>query len=138
MINRQILQKLTSYFLERGELSAAYLFGSHVKGKNRPHSDLDLAVLFDPKLDVFQRFDNKLQIANDLEESLNVKIDLVDLESADLFFIHQIMLDKLLIYEKDRERRVEFEVKARRDFFDRQHFYDLYYREALKRIEGRS
>lgn len=134
MIDKQVLQKLTSYFMEQSQIAAAYLFGSYVKGKNRPHSDLDLAILFDPGLEVLQRFDAKLQIANDLEDCLQIKVDVVDLESADSFFIHQIFMDKLLICEKGRNRRVEFEVKARREFFDRQPFYDLYHSQALKRL----
>lgn len=137
MIETEIIRKLNSYFGEKENIAAVYLFGSTVKGADRARSDLDLAVLFDAEPDPFQRFDTKLQIANDLENLLKTEIDVVDLRSADSFFIHQVMLDKVLIYEKDQERRVAFEVKSRREFFDRQRFYDLYHGQVRKRLRER-
>ncbi len=57
--------------------------------------------MFEEGLDQHQRFQTKLQMANDLEDHLKTKIDLVDLKSADLFLIHQIMRNKVLLYERD-------------------------------------
>ena len=91
MIGEMALKKITDYFTNRNDTIAVYLFGSTAKGKERKTSDLDLAVLFEEGLDQHQRFQAKLQMVNDLEDHLKTKIDLVDLRSADLFFIHQIM-----------------------------------------------
>ncbi|MGI6537949.1 MAG: hypothetical protein ACOX22_06375 [Caldicoprobacterales bacterium] len=65
------------------------------------------------------------------------KIDVVDLENADLYFIHQIMQNKKLIIDNDIHRRVAFEVAKRREYFDRKPFYDLYHNQALKRLDER-
>jgi hypothetical protein len=64
-------------------------------------------------------------------------VDIVDLYEADLFFIHQIMKGKILIVDYDPAYRVEFEVKYRREFFDRQPFYALYHQQALSRLGRR-
>ncbi len=128
------VKELRTYLNLQDKILIAYLFGSLVKGKARATSDVDIAIVFDD-LSLIERFDRKLAIANDLEELLHTKVDVVDLDSADPFFIHQVMIYKELIYEKDIHRRVEFEVAKRRIYFDMIPFYTLYHQQALKRLE---
>jgi uncharacterized protein len=42
-------EKITSYFAARNEVAAVYLFGSFASEKNRPTSDVDVAILFLPE-----------------------------------------------------------------------------------------
>ena len=130
-------EKLNNYFQDKHFISAVYLFGSVVKGKNRKNSDIDIGVLFDEGIDPIQRFEYKLDIANELEDLLGKKTDVVDLESAGLFFIKQFLSNKKLILENDLHRRVEFEVKSRREYFDMLPFYRLYHKQAMSRLERR-
>jgi predicted nucleotidyltransferase len=44
-----INEKITHYFETRHEVAAVYLFGSFASEKNRPESDVDLAILFLPE-----------------------------------------------------------------------------------------
>jgi len=132
---QSIIEKLQSYFKNQGDVIAVYLFGSTVKGKARKNSDVDIAVLFDGERSTIYRFHRKLEIAGELEELLNTRVDIVDLESADPFFFHQIMLNKILLVDKNIDKRIAFEVKKRREYFDMQPFYKLYYSQALKRLE---
>lgn len=128
------ISEIKTYFESRPDVDAVYLFGSTAKGFARKKSDIDLAVLFANNITAMERFEHKLAIANDLERLLETKIDVVDMESADLFLLRQIMLHKKLLIDKNTERRVSFEVKKRREYFDRKHFYDLYHRQALDRL----
>ncbi len=137
MIDKTVSKKITSYFTSRTDTIAVYLFGSTAKGKERKNSDLDLAVLFEERLDQNQRFQTKLQITNDLEDCLKRKIDLVDLRSADLFFIHQIMRNKVLLFERDTYGRVAFEVDYRKRYFDHMPTLKQYYRQSRKRLRER-
>ncbi|GAX90516.1 type VII toxin-antitoxin system MntA family adenylyltransferase antitoxin [Effusibacillus lacus] len=132
-----IIKKLQTYFNSKEFVTAAYLFGSVAKNKHRSQSDVDIAVLFQDSLDLLQRFDLKLTIAADLEEILGTKTDIVDLAEVDPYFFHQIMLSKQLLIDKNTRQRVEFEVRLRREYLDRIPFYQLYHREALKRLEER-
>ena len=100
-----------------------YLFGSYARGKATGMSDVDLGVLFCEGFSLMERFDQRLQMINDLERLLGKKVDVVDLESADSYFLHQVMLRKELLLDRDQSRRVAFEVKRRREYFDRQRFY---------------
>ncbi|MBW1851901.1 MAG: nucleotidyltransferase domain-containing protein [Deltaproteobacteria bacterium] len=40
-------EKIKSYFRNKSEVIAVYLFGSHAVGKERPFSDIDVGILFD-------------------------------------------------------------------------------------------
>lgn len=75
-----------------------------------------IAVLFKKNLGEHERFNLVLEFALELENILGKKIDIIDIENADPFFIHQIMLDKIIVIDNDTERRVSFEVDKRRTF----------------------
>jgi len=133
-----IIKKISSYFETKEEVNTVYLFGSIAKGKDREKSDLDLGILFKPGLNSIERFEKNLAHAVDLEEIFNIPIDVIDLRSADPFFLHQIFLTKIIVLDKDPSIRVNFEVKSRKAFFDRQYFYQKYHEQALKRLERRA
>ena len=126
---------IKKFFDEQADISTAYMFGSAAKGKQRIRSDIDIAVLFLYDMLPLERFERKLQIANRLERLIGIKFDIVDLESADAYFIHQIMLQKHVLTDKSIHRRVEFEVRMRRTYFDMQPFYELYHKQSLNRLE---
>lgn len=133
----ELIAKLKLYFERKPCVCAVYLFGSTVKGKRRQNSDIDLGILFSKGMDSIQRFDQKLDIKNELEDLFGSKVDIVDLEEADPYFIHNLLLNKVLVIEKDINRRVEFEVKSRREYFDMLPFYRLYHTQAMRRLERR-
>ncbi|HOJ12289.1 MAG TPA: nucleotidyltransferase domain-containing protein [Clostridiales bacterium] len=135
-MDEMVIQTLAEYFSNIENTDAVYLFGSFAKNKDRKHSDIDIAVLFSVEMNIVERFEKKLRIASELEDIFHRKVDIVDLESADSFFVHKIMEEKVLIYNINVERRVVFEVKKRKDFFDRQKFYNLYNECSMKRLEG--
>ena len=131
----ELFQNIKIYFNNRTDISTVYVFGSYAKDRVTKDSDIDLAIIFFKDLSDFERFETKLTITNELEALLKMKVDIIDIESADPFFSHQILIEKLLLLDKDANRRVELEVKKRIIYFDRQPFYNLYHSQALKRLE---
>jgi len=130
-----LIRKLVSYFQNKNEISAVYLFGSFATGKNRKNSDIDLGVLHNPGLNKVERFEKNLSYSLELENILQTSVDIVDLENANPFFLHKIMREKLLVLDKNTAWRVSFEVSRRRTYFDMQPFYKKYHRQALNRLE---
>lgn len=45
MEKNKLIEKIKSYFEERSEVVAVYLFGSYSQGYEKPFSDIDLAIL---------------------------------------------------------------------------------------------
>ncbi len=131
-----IVEKLRQYFFDK-DVAAVYFFGSYVKGKERKGSDLDLGVLHKTNHDPLKNFEGNIEFAVQLEEIMGITVDMVDLEKVNAFILHQMMLNKILILDKDPKRRVGFEVARRREYFDRKKFYKIYHEQALKRLERR-
>ncbi|HAP31979.1 MAG TPA: hypothetical protein DCQ14_02840 [Firmicutes bacterium] len=137
MVNENALDIIREYFKSREDVTAVYLFGSTVKNKERIGSDLDLALLFKEGLEPYHRFQTKLQLTNELEDLMKHKIDIVDLRSADPFFVHQVMKNKILVFDRHIFERVAFEVNCRKMFFDFMPIHEQYQRQARKRLRER-
>ncbi len=132
-----IVEKLKDYFLDK-DVAAVYLFGSYVKRKERKRSDLDLGILHNTNIDPLKIFENNLEFAVQLEEITGKTVDVIDLEKVNIYILHQMMLDKILILDKNPKRRIDFEVARRKEYFDRKYFYKTYHEQALKRLERRT
>ena len=100
----------------------AYLFGSGEQGSS---SDVDVAVLFDPPPPATLLGPvSRLQGA--LENALARDIDLVVLNHAAPDLVHRVLRDGVLVSERDANSRVQFEVKARNEYFDVKPYLDEY------------
>jgi predicted nucleotidyltransferase len=96
---------------------AAYLFGSVARGEARPDSDVDVGLVFDrprPRTLNEMPFD----IQDELEAHLGRPVDLVVLDGADPELVHRVLCDGVIAVEHDRARRIQFEVRARNEYFD--------------------
>jgi predicted nucleotidyltransferase len=103
----------------------AYLFGSVARGEQGSSSDVDVAVLFDaPPPATLLGPVSRLQ--GELENALARDIDLVVLNHAAPDLIHRVLRDGVLVSERDANRRVQFEVKARNEYFDVKPYLDEY------------
>jgi uncharacterized protein len=101
----------------RDDLAAAWLFGSQARGTAGPESDLDVGVLFleDPPRTLEGLH---LDLQDDLRGALGRPVDLVVMNRAPADLVHRVLRDGILLVERDRSRRVRFEVKKRAEYFD--------------------
>lgn len=68
--------------LERHPVELGVLFGSHARGTSGPHSDVDVAVAFDPSLSDRQRYRARIALIVALTRELGTDdIDVVDLDA---------------------------------------------------------
>jgi len=110
-----IIQSLRKYFRERKEIELVYLFGSTVSGKTNALSDIDIALLIDEKQlkEEFYPYGYKAHIIADLMKLLKTnRIDLVILNEASVLLQHRVLYTGKLIYVKNEEKRIQFQVKC--------------------------
>jgi predicted nucleotidyltransferase len=128
--------RLREFLTERAEregIAAAYLFGSVARGTAGPRSDVDVGVLYqeDPPLTLEGL---GLRLEGDLESLLRKPVQLVVLNHAPVDLAIRVLRDGKLLVDRDRSKRVRFEVKTRFDFWDLEPYLRLYRRmgEALR------
>jgi len=94
----------------------AYIFGGLATGKQRPLSDIDIAVYLDSCDD---KAEVKLDIIGRLSDTLKTdEIDLVILNDAPISLVGRILKKKRLIVDREPFLRHRFESLALREFFD--------------------
>jgi len=106
----------------------AYLFGSHITGITTESSDMDVAVYLDKK---HADIDDYLSLHSALSRALRTdKVDLVILNNANnLILLDSIVRHGILVIDKDKDRREEFELRVLHSTID--------FREQRKAIIGR-
>ena len=116
----ELARALQGIFTGRPEpIVAAYLFGSRARGTATGRSDVDVAVLYaevpGPGLDGLS-----LDLEADIERGVGLPVQVVVLNSAPADLVHRVLRDGRLLLDRDPSRRIQFEVKARNEFFDLQ------------------
>ena len=114
----RIIEQLTSFFeIDARGAAAVYVFGSVGRGDDTPASDVDVAVLFDR--DPPATLDNPARLLEgDLERTVGRRVDLVTLNSASADLVHRVLADGIIVLDRDRPRRLRFEVQKRNEYFD--------------------
>lgn len=125
---------LKSYFAGQPDIVVAYLFGSVARGRAHPHSDVDLAVLFAPEVGLEESVERQLQLMGDLEQFADREVQVTVLNRATPLLAYQVIKDSVLLYERDHNERMRFEVIAIKTYFDLQPMYQLFDRLLAKQI----
>jgi uncharacterized protein len=100
-------------------LIAVYLFGSRAAGQATPLSDLDLAVLLDPRERPFT-LSLRCALYADFSRVLQTNdIDLTVLNTLDnLFVLDEILRHGVLLYDPRPDLRADFEVRMQHRILD--------------------
>ncbi|MBK8975294.1 MAG: nucleotidyltransferase domain-containing protein [Planctomycetes bacterium] len=123
---------LRRYLQERGDLVAAWLFGSLARGDAGPDSDVDVAILLPGRrVDPLQAQMIADDVQADLAPRLGAPIDVVPLNNADLELTHRALRDGELLHETDHRARIRFELRHQQEFFDFMPVIEAYRRKIL-------
>ncbi len=121
MNKEQIKNKIAEYLRNRKEIIFAYIFGSFVKKEN--YHDIDIAVFHSKN---FEKDDlssypygyESFLIGNLMKILHTNNIDLVVLNNAPLLITNRIINTGLLLFDKDKLLRINFENRNRKLFID--------------------
>lgn len=119
----------------QSDVLAAYLFGSLARGQALPSSDVDIAVLIEPGLDLERSVEAQLQLELDLERLTQRPVQVTILNRASPFMAYQVIKDGFLIYERNKSERIAFQVRTLKIYFDLQPRLESLSQAAIKRIK---
>lgn len=123
--------KLKAFFeADADGVVAVYLFGSVARGEATDASDVDIAVLFE-RAPAPALTGEVLTLAGDIERHLGRTVDLVNLNRASADLVHRVLRDGVIVCDRDRAARIQFEVAKRNEYFDLAPLRDRYRRAAL-------
>ena len=92
-------EKIRKYFDNRSDILLVFLFGSHAGGRNRPGSDVDIAVLGMRSLTIEEILDAKLHLGTDL----GCEVDLIDLAASHGAILQEVVCRGELLINRDSE-----------------------------------
>ena len=119
--------RIRDTFEDVPEALSVYVFGSVARDTAGPASDVDVAVLFD-RTPPSTLMGPRLSLEGRLEQALGRPVDLVVLNTASADLVHRVLRDGDLVVDRDRSRRIRFEVARRNEYFDLQPIRDAYRR----------
>lgn len=129
-------QKIKDHLAKSEDITAVYLFGSMARGQSKKDSDIDIAILFSSDKNKMGLFDRRLTLEIELERITGRPVDVIDMQSAQPVLQHQILRHGILLLEKDRQKRVAFEVFSRRRYFEMRRLYKRRNAALFKRLGG--
>lgn len=114
------------------DVAAAYLFGSVARGTASATSDVDLGLLLGrPPVSTLEG--RMLDYEAELERAVGGPVQVVILNDAPPDLAYRVLRDGLVLLERDRAARLQFEVRTRNRYFDLVPFLTRYRRRALER-----
>lgn len=128
-----LLNKLKKEFIKDDEIIFVYIFGSYATGKISSISDIDIAFYIKEGVDFFEK---KLEILSIIEDTLKTdEVDIVILNEISPSFFKEIFNKKILFVDKDKNKRIEFELRKLREFFDTERLRKISEKCLIERIK---
>jgi len=113
-IKDNVIAKLKSFLLGYDNAIFAFLFGSYAEGSVTRNSDLDIAIFFNSRPDIYMQ--NELR--EELEKMLGKTADLVALNEASPVIRMQVLRKGILLVNKDPMVYNEFFVNTIKEYYD--------------------
>ncbi len=124
-INKRLQPVFDKY---RDAILFAYLFGSAIEDSIYPPHDIDIAVFFTPESGS-ELYNTRFLLHGDICRSLKTNnVDVIVLNTlSNLIMCDEIVRKGVLIFERDKARREEYELKVLHDAIDfkRQRFVNM-------------
>lgn len=132
-LNSADIKKIQKYFAGQKDVLAVYLYGSFAKGTAHKRSDLDIAVLFKSKVNLYRRLGQLYAEFPKLSLPAEPEVREIDLTSPPVYLLN--VVNGQLIFTRDDVKRVNFEVEALKQYYDTQKLRDIKYDYMNKRFQ---
>jgi predicted nucleotidyltransferase len=147
-MNNNIINKIADFLAGYGNITFSYIFGSFVKSQKKASSlnknvfnDIDIAVYitasgisddnnyfsFEAGEDITQdSLSQELKMEIELEEILHIPVDVRVINAAPLAFQYNVIKNGIVIIDKDKNLRADFEGLVFKKYFEYAHLRNEY------------
>jgi len=128
-------EKITSTLKSKKYIAFAYIFGSFALSskdslKENTFNDIDIAIYLS-KGNAQDSLSLELELENELEGILHIPVDVRIINNAPLSFQYNILKTGIVIVDRDKTLRADFEGLIFKKYFDFVHLRNEYLRETL-------
>ncbi|MEK7308027.1 MAG: nucleotidyltransferase domain-containing protein, partial [Nitrospirota bacterium] len=128
------IKRIINYFKDRDEISALYIFGSAVNGKEIAESDVDIAVLINDHKKGRRTYESLRKTYYAASPKLSIRpVDIVIMNTAPPFLKHRIIKTGKVLFDRNKRLRTRFTANAIIEYFDYKPIEDI----CLKAAAGR-
>ena len=115
------------------EIDLAYVFGSFLERDD--FHDIDVAIHLAEERAPYQRFKLAQKVARSLEQGIQPRVDfdVRILNYAPVYFQYEVISKGIVVLERDREKRVDYEAHLISEYLDLKYMYDLFDQAFLAR-----
>jgi predicted nucleotidyltransferase len=120
------IRQIISYFKNRDEVSALYLFGSIGRGRETKESDIDIAILIDESRLKRKSYDILKKEYFSASPRFTLRpVDIVILNTASPHLKHHILKTGKMLFDRNRRLRVLFTARAIVEYLDYKPIEDI-------------
>ena len=125
MDKKGALQRIRSILEGFEEIDLAYVFGSFMERDD--FRDIDVAIHLSKDLLPYQRFKLSQKAAGSLERAIEPRFDydVRILNTAPAYFQYEVICKGIIVLERDKEMRADFEAHIISEYLDLKYMYDL-------------
>jgi predicted nucleotidyltransferase len=123
-----LIERISNILKVKEYVFFAYIFGSFASKES--FKDIDVGIFISgekPKLPLKL----ELEIEAELEDTIHIPVDVRIINNAPLSFIYNILKNNIVVVDRDRSLRTDFEGLIYKKYFDFQYFRREYLREII-------
>lgn len=125
---KEIIRTISDILKAKEYILFAYIFGSFTS--EDIFEDIDVGIfVFGERLQSPIKLE--LETENELEDTIRIPVDVRIINNAPLSFIYNILKSGIVIVDKDKSLRADFEGLIYKKYFDFQHLRREYLREII-------
>jgi predicted nucleotidyltransferase len=123
-----ITRTISDILMEKEYIHFAYIFGSFAS--EELFEDIDVGIFISGER-IRARIKLELETENELEDTIHIPVDVRIINNAPLSFVYNILKSGIVIVDKDKSLRADFEGLTYKKYFDFQHLRREYLREII-------
>ncbi len=125
---KEIIRTISDILMAKEYIIFAYIFGSFTS--EDIFEDIDVGIFVSGER-LQSPIKLELETENELEDSIRIPVDVRIINNAPLSFVYNILKRNIVIMDKDKSLRADFEGLIYKKYFDFQHLRREYLREII-------
>ena len=114
MEREEKIKKIKEIILNKIEVDAIVLFGSYARNRERPDSDIDIAIK--PTTNIEENI--LLELQNTIEDEIDTDLHLINLNIIEEDFRYDILITGKTLYVRDEIKFWEYKFRAYSDYLE--------------------